>query len=428
MVDTNYDNVSDNLCTTPDYINEYPRTIPNIVKDIFLPQISLNIINNSIYNTNDKPISFSSSEKINIQVSDNSEPWVGANNTIHLNDGLHKLRLKISDLSNNTISENISIRVDTKSPQLNFLGFPSNNSYINDSSLLYSYIGYDANGIANVEFYLNNVLQNDQNNTAIILTEGTYNLTLQAIDNTGNVTIIHSYFTVDHTAPLINIVMPNITNNGQIRIKYLANEQLSVENVSIDGIQVYSINNTLYTFNSGKHNMTIIAVDRAGNYATLTKNFIIDTNKPVINYHYDILNNNTIKLTFNATDENGISNFNVYLNSGHVNIGMNAPTIINLQNNVNNITIEAMDTANNTRIIILSFYSVSITTISLTSTTSLGNSSHTTPSARVTSISASTNVSYTGSINTTAGPELFVILCSLLILRMKKGKIKEYKK
>ena len=433
MVDSNYDNISDNLCTTPDHIYEYARTVPNIVKDTYLPQITFNVMNNSLSNTNDISIINSSSEKITILVSDNFGQWINGTNKLYLGDGLHNLRIEISDTSNNTIQENITIRVDTKSPELNFINLPTNNSFINSTSLLYSYYVQDANGIAQIELYENGILKNTVNNTDISLNAGNYNLTLKATDSTGNSTIIHSYFTVDHTDPIINILMPNITNNKQVRIRYSINEQLSKENVSLDGLQVYSVNDTLYSFNPGHHNITIIAVDRAGNYATLTKSFIIDTTKPEINFGYEIINNNTIKLTFNATDEDGISNFNVYLNNGHQNIEMNIPTIINLQNNANNITIVVMDNANNTRAVSLFLYSTVVvttthtTTSSTTLTTIISSPSTTTTMQEKSSTNTHANTSNTGMIKTTTGPELTMILISLVTIRIIKRKDKTSK-
>ena len=213
------------------------RTVPNIVKDTFLPQFATGLINNSFYNLRTLPLHYSMSEKVTVQLSIDSGQLSDANSltSVLLGEGQHTLNFTISDMSNNTLWEYYILKIDTLSPKLNFIGFPTNNSYINNTYLVYSYNVQDANGIAKVEFYENGVLQTTQNNTAINLSEGWYNLTITATDTTGNVTIIHSYFVVDQTKPVISIILPNITNNGQVRIQYLTNEQLSVENVSIDG-------------------------------------------------------------------------------------------------------------------------------------------------------------------------------------------------
>ncbi len=147
------------------------------------------------------------------------------------------------------------------------------------------------------------------------LQNGEYYLNL-TINNTGYMFLI--YFMVDKIAPLVNI---NITNytwlSSTCAIKIETSDDFGVDHVVvlIDGETYMTIYQETIVINisdigigDGIHNITVVAVDYAGNVNTKTVFFYKDTEEPqvYIEAPYGVLSDE-ITMGINATDNMGLS-------------------------------------------------------------------------------------------------------------------------
>lgn len=189
----------------------------------------------------------------------------------NLDNGLAILRTNASD------ADHVSPTIDITSP--------SNNMFVNSSSITVTGTSSDLFGIENIT--VNGVLATGTTDWSanIQLVEGLNLITVVATDYFGNTNTTSIYVTCDLTPPFIKILSPinnQIYNNNSVNLNYTISEPTMSEWYSLDGGNniSHSGNTTLDDLPDGTHNVTVFANDSAGNMGSAVVNFSIDTTPP----------------------------------------------------------------------------------------------------------------------------------------------------
>jgi flagellar hook assembly protein FlgD len=115
------------------------------------------------------------------------------------------------------------------------------------------------------------------------LSGGQYQVTFRADDIYNNeTTVLPIQFTVDDTAPEIDIIAPvdGLRTNQPVDIDFLVTDdnEFTVE----AELNQISISNGLTVSDEGEYELVINAIDEVGNQSTKTSGFVIDTTPPVV--------------------------------------------------------------------------------------------------------------------------------------------------
>jgi hypothetical protein len=140
--------------------------------------------------------------------------------------------------------------------------------------------------------------------------EGSYTLTITAVDQAGNRSNKTVSFVVDKTAPVISVA--NIAENAFYKASVnptiaVSDTNLKNSNITLDG-QPYVSGTTVNT--AGNHILQVSADDLAGNSASQTIRFTIDVTPPVLSVSTmsdgSYTNNEVLNIAGMATDDTAI--------------------------------------------------------------------------------------------------------------------------
>ncbi len=182
------------------------------------------------------------------------------------------------------------------------------------------------------------------------------------VDNAGNVQLNQSGdYKVDEIPPFVSITSPSnnsYTNNSIVEMNWTGSDSLS-------GIKEYYVKydsnnwtlvgtNTSYAFNlaEGQHNLSVKAVDIAGNENITEITIYVDEEKPTISItsptNGSITNSVNVTVSWTASDNFGIDHFDIYLNGNFVNsTNSNSYEFDNLADGQYNVKVVAYDKAGN---------------------------------------------------------------------------------
>jgi PGF-pre-PGF domain-containing protein len=264
-----------------------------------------------------------------------SASWISTNRTliynctiVDINATVIDVNINISlarDLASNMMTNNVShsmFDIDQQEPTVT-IDYPLNGTYYTVSLLDLNFTATDAT----VCWY-----ELDGNYTSLPgcadsnlsgLSEGQHSLTVRVNDTVNNTATDTITFIVDTILPAVTSILSpvpsegyNLSNGNSLYVSILANENLSVANISFDGgVAEQMINSTtLDSWNIsrselvlGQHNYTITIRDLAYNMnTTLTYNFsVVDLTPPNITLNYpdngSFSNNVLGNLSFNFT-------------------------------------------------------------------------------------------------------------------------------
>jgi hypothetical protein len=175
--------------------------------------------------------------------------------------------------------------VDTTAPSISIQS-PCNNSTYNapDIELTFlvnetvAWMGYSLDGGDNVTV--------SNNITLAGLFDGIHCITIFVTDAAGNTGASETiYFTVDDTAPVVSVTAPENKTyyTIDIALNFTVNEPVSLMRYGLDGETAVEIsgNTTLAGLSYGAHNLTVYAVDVAGNVgASETISFSVEVPFP----------------------------------------------------------------------------------------------------------------------------------------------------
>ncbi|RLI12025.1 hypothetical protein DRO33_03135, partial [Candidatus Bathyarchaeota archaeon] len=199
-----------------------------------------------------------------------------------LTEGTHTIQLNATDAAGWTASVTITITIDLTSPTVSITS-PTEGAVLGSSDVTVQWSSSDNYGIDHYEIWLDGSLTDtvDAATTSYTLTglsDGTHTAEIIAVDVAGNTASAVVHFTVDTTAPWIQITSPS--DGATISVTTIRLVWVAGDNVAIDHYEVYVDGTLVWTgterttlvqdLTSGTHTIQVTAIDTAGNTATDT--------------------------------------------------------------------------------------------------------------------------------------------------------------
>ncbi len=221
-------------------------------------------------------------------------------NIENLTSGEHRIFIEAFDNVGNLFSVSRSFIVDLDDPFVS-IEAPLNGSLLNTESLMIEWNGSDkTSGIRNYTIKTDNGPWVDVGTNKSMylsnLTEGKHSIHLRVVDLGGNTNMTSVSFRIDHTPPVLTLLSPSngsyhklnrvLVNwsasdglSGLDRVRLLVDGNPDTENLVIEEFYIEDLD-------EGDHNITVEAIDMAGNVNRITVIIHIDTIPPqVIGYH-----------------------------------------------------------------------------------------------------------------------------------------------
>ncbi|MHA1973423.1 MAG: hypothetical protein ACTSW1_10545, partial [Candidatus Hodarchaeales archaeon] len=246
-----------------------------------------------------------------------------------------------------TVKKTVFFAIDTTAPTISITS-PSNITYESNSVTL----TYTVSEASSITVFLDDI------NKGVVLSgesltdmsDGTHNLTIQAVDITGNIATSTVIFSIETLAPVITINSPLNTSISSdfLILDYIVSEEANTT-VFLDMVPLGHIpsGDVISNLSEGSHNLTIQAVDGAGNIAIATIFFTTDYQNPIItitsptNKSY---NSNSVTLIYTVSED---ANISVFLDSVDLGLIPSGGLLSGLSDGVHNLTIEAVDKSGN---------------------------------------------------------------------------------
>lgn len=310
-----------------------------------------------------------------------SGSWTHAGSASYLNltaipDGNHNVTVNATDRAGNSRSVTVAFSVNTAAPAVRFSS-PTNNSVTGSNSVVLSWtITNPGTGLTSLQVALDSGTWQSLSLSATSyaftsLADGSHNLWVRA--TTANAqTTVYLRVTIDTTAPTATITSPtgdpwvNVTSesiafSASDATSGLATLTLSLDNatgVSVTGQTTY----TLTGLTDGNHEAQLTATDNAGNVATATADFRVDTTKPAVTFSAPTdgatVTSSSVAVQWLATDAgSGLASVQLSLDGGTpqtVTPG-GTQTFTGLADGLHSVLIKATDAAGNVRSATISF-------------------------------------------------------------------------
>ncbi len=287
-------------------------------------------------------------------------------------DGVWDLKIQAIPIRGSSIENTTRITVDTAPPGVNIV-IPTNNTYTNNSQIVVVWEGYDnTTEVSRYVLYVNDTKTYEGVNTTynVSLTYGVNVIRVVAYDLANNSAESIVFTVRDDVQPRITDVDPEngtYVNTSDILLRWgYVEDFLDHFEVRVDnGEWVFVGNNTSYMLENlsyGEHNISIMAVDKAGNTNISTIWIFVDDRAPMIHItnpaNNTYTNSSGLTVRYNISEDNlvhvllllnGTQIYDLSEGSGEVNISLS-------EEGVYVVEILAIDLANNTntsRILIL---------------------------------------------------------------------------
>ncbi len=371
----------DGLLVVYDVVNRSYNLAFDIYIDTEPPQITISVP--QVTNSTNVSVGASANDTLDIawiaviidgELKENRSDTSNVQLNVILDEGSHEVRVKAADTMGNLGEKTTSVRVDL-TPANIIVVSPKNNTYVNTGSIFFNITFSDDVDIDIVEVWKNDtkILSEKLSRleTQIELeTDGVYIFTIAVKDVAGNMNRTVIYVYRDTRAPDIFIVAPQnntYTNQDKVRINATFSDEFALENITIylnnskviSGVFL-SIESDIILAEDGKYNITIIAIDKAGN---LNKSLILitrDTVPPditiILPENNTIINESEIELHALVSDDNSLKNVSIWLNDTLVYQGENGDIIISINPGRDGffaITIISFDVAGNEKSVVL---------------------------------------------------------------------------
>ena len=257
-----------------------------------------------------------------------------------LAEGLHSLKVTAVDVSNNSKDVIIEFVVDVTPPTIAWIYPGTGLSYINSSQLCVSAevsdnILLDVDRLkllvdgSSVEYQFN--ASTEIITSCIELIDGWHNITIVAYDAAGNEARSQIIVVVDTLEPVINVTSPlqQIYNETTLEFDIEISDNIGLLNVTIilDNNLINTSNNAgityhynkIHTLTEGRHTLTVIAKDYAGNRNVYTIEFVVDITPPDVNLSISpedtYINSSTITIHLSAQDNFAMQTANIYVDN-----------------------------------------------------------------------------------------------------------------
>ncbi|MEW5759425.1 MAG: hypothetical protein AB1779_01505, partial [Candidatus Thermoplasmatota archaeon] len=314
------------------------ETNDTIILDRTLPNGSIKINNDSAYTTTtDVILNLNYSDELSgvdkVRYSNNLldwSAWEPANGTknweLTIGDGIKTVYYQIIDSAGNSVVFSDSIILDTTLPTGSIF-INENATYTNNTTVELSLEANDKNGIVEMRFSEDEINwsywepYNNSKKFNLSSYEGNRKIYVEYKDSAGLILKVNDSIILDLTKPEAFVLINNdakYTNTTKVILNLFAKDLNNIAGMrfSNDGVNWSDwLNYTdmlFWELSSGYGNKILYAefMDSAGNIVQVSDTIILDTKKPtgIIKINNDALytNNINVKLTINASDENGI--------------------------------------------------------------------------------------------------------------------------
>ena len=254
-------------------------------------------------------------------------------NITGLADGPHTAQVKAIDLAGNEIVVSVSFIVDTTAPTVEIIA-PSEGHYSQSPSVSVTWSGDDIGvGVQAYQYRVNGGTWSSmttETGHTFDLPEGVNTVEVRIYDWANNTANVSVGFTVDTTVPEVEITAPVnglFSNSSTVNVNWTGSDATT----SIQGYQ-YRVNggqwsslssetNVMLDLEDGNYTVEVRAYDMAGNNATTSIAFTVDTVAPIpvfVSPSRDINTNITsISISWTATDiTSGVHNYSFRLDGG----------------------------------------------------------------------------------------------------------------
>ena len=216
-------------------------------------------------------------------------------------EGKHTLIVKASDTAGNTATTTVHFTIDLTDPVLHISGVTDGE--ITRSAVTPAYSATDTN-LGTVTATLNGA---DFASKTAVSTDGDYVLVVTATDKAGNTATNTISFSIDTAPPAITVsgVTDGQMSSQPVVILYsAADAHLNTLTATLDGV-AFASGDTVSV--EALHSLVVKATDKAGNSATSTTKFTIDSTPPTIKISgvaQGAIVRTAVTPTFSATDKN----------------------------------------------------------------------------------------------------------------------------
>jgi len=219
----------------------------------------------------------------------------------NLSDGVHTVSVKAFDSAGNTATSSVTFTVNTTATDTDVpvvaITSPADGDLINDTSVTVTWEGSDnGSGINHYEIRVDNGSWVDVGTevtyTLANLSDGDHTITVRAVDNSSNEATDSVSITVDATAPIVAIISPAdnlLMNTSSVTVTWSGTDEttgIDRYEVRLDNgswVDTHSDTNRLFVnISDGEHIITLKGVDCAGNEATDSVSFYVDTTAPSV--------------------------------------------------------------------------------------------------------------------------------------------------
>jgi len=286
-----------------------------------------------------------------------------------LAEGAHTVEVRAFDVAGQWSTISVSFSVDLTPPIATLLS-PSAGGWLNTASVSVTWSGSDArSGIDRYETsvdgasFVSSGLTTNRMLTS--LAEGPHTLDLRATDRVGRVATASGAFSIDLTPPAVAVTAPaagawfgaapvTVLWDGSDGLSGLARFESDLDNASAtpEGL---AVNRTYSGLGEGVHSFEVGAFDAAGNSATATVVFGIDTSAPSVSIvspaEGQVLTTPAIVLDWAGSDpSSGIDHYEVIVDGGTAIVTTSlAQALSALPDGTHTVVVRAVDTAGNSQ-------------------------------------------------------------------------------
>lgn len=279
--------------------------------------------------------------------------------TIELSDeGRHVVEVIGEDPVRNTVSDHIEIILDNTPPRPQSKNL-ADNQYLNSSEYPFRWGAVENYGTDYYGIQVDDMILADDLLTGeypLDLSEGEHTITMIATDLAGNVGTAVIHVTVDLTPPELELVTPagDILKENYVTFKWrgedlngISNYQLILDSGTIQDMDMDTSKS--FSLDQGRHSLTIICKDAAGNLKTLKKDLIVDPAPPTVSFTGEIgdhINYRSILIRWSASDLVGLSNLTLTVNDDDYFMSVNSTEFrVDLDHGEYTVIIHAVDIA-----------------------------------------------------------------------------------
>ncbi|QWV97167.1 putative Ig domain-containing protein [Geomonas nitrogeniifigens] len=258
-----------------------------------------------------------------------------------LPDGSTTFNVSEEDGAGHAAAVSLTIVIDTVAPVVT-IAYPAAGISANRTPVL-TYTVSEGAPVVQVDGVVVSKISGD---TLGPLSDGPHTVRVQVADAAGNIGFALVNFSVDTTAPVVNITSPGtvLGNNRTPVLTYSLSEGNAV--VRVDGVVVAKVSgDTLGPLADGEHTVRVEATDAAGNTGFAQVSFSVDATAPVVTITSPgtaLGNNRTPVLTYSVSEGNAV----VWLD-GAVVVKASGDTLGPLADGTHTVKVVATDAAGN---------------------------------------------------------------------------------